>query len=158
MAKSKQSSGSVSSAKVKDGDKVKIDYTGTLEDGTVFDSSIHGDHSHPLEFTVGAGQVIKGFNDAIIGMKVGEEKDITLQPSEAYGDHNPQLVREFPRNRLPEGQEPKKGMILGIGLANGQQVPATIVDVTKDTIKLDLNPPLVGKVLNFKIKLVGIEG
>jgi len=152
-----KSNESISNEKVKEGNKVKVDYTGTLEDGTVFDSSVHEGHSHPLEFTVGAKQVIKGFDDAMIGMEVGEEKDIKLQPNEAYGDHNPELVKDFPKQNLPEGQEPKKGMILGVGLANGQQIPATIIEVGEDNIKLDLNPPLVGKVLNFNIKLVEIE-
>ena len=90
---------------VKKGDKVKIEYTGTFDDGTVFDSSEK--HGQPLEFEAGAGKVIKGFDEALIGMKKGEEKDITLKPSEAYGDHNSQLVKKVPKNKLPPDKEIK---------------------------------------------------
>ena len=140
---------------VKKGDKVKVDYTGTLDDGTVFDTSMHGDHSHPLEFEVGTGQVIKGFDDAVEGMGLNEEKELTLQPNEAYGDHNPELVRKFPRQTLPEGA--KAGMVLGMKLQNGTQIPATILDIGDDEFTLDLNPPLAGKALTFKIKVVSID-
>lgn len=139
---------------VKKGDKVKVEYTGTLDDGTVFDSSKHGEHSHPLEFEVGAGKIIKGFDEAVIGMEKGDEKDIKLKPEEAYGQPNPQLVQKVPRDKLPPGQEPKQGMILGLATPDGKQVPAIIKEVTDKEITIDLNHPLAGKNLNFKIKLV----
>ncbi len=99
---------------VKKGSKVKIEYTGTLDDGTVFDSSKKA--GKPLEFEAGSGLVIKGFDKAIIGMKKGEEKEIKLKPAEAYGDHNPELKKNIPKEQLPKEPEPKVGMILGIGL------------------------------------------
>ena len=139
---------------VKKGDKVKVDYTGTLEDGTVFDSSEkHG----PIEFEAGSGKVIKGFDDAVIGMKKGEEKEIKLKPSEAYGDPNPQLVKEIPRDKLPQDKEPKPGMMLLMTMGEGKQFPARITEVGKETVKIDLNHPLAGKTLIFKIKVVAIS-
>tara|TARA_Y100000034_G_C6859405_1_gene390939 strand:+ start:730 stop:1164 length:435 start_codon:yes stop_codon:yes gene_type:complete len=141
---------------IKKGDKVKVDYTGTLEDGTVFDSSTHGDHSHPLEFEVGTGKVIKGFDDAVIGMKKGEEKEFKLKPSEAYGEPNPQAIQKIPRENLPKEQEPKEGMMLIMKAPTGQQIPAKITKVTEKEVTLDLNHPLAGKTLNFKIKILDI--
>jgi len=141
--------------KVAKGDKVKIEYTGTLDDGTVFDASEK--HGKPLEFEVGSGQVIKGFDEAVTGMEKDEEKEIKLQPAEAYGDLNPDLRKKVPRDNLPKDQEPKEGMVLMVGLPNGQQMPAKIVEVGEKEVTLDLNHPLAGKVLNFKIKLVGVN-
>lgn len=141
------------SKKVKKGDKIKVDYTGTFEDGTVFDSSEK--HDQPLEFEAGSGQVVKGFDDAIMGMKKGEEKEITLQPSEAYGDPNPELVKKAPREQLPEG-DLKVGTLLVMGLPNGMQVPVKILEMDDKEVTLDLNHPLSGKVLKFKIKIVDI--
>ncbi len=142
---------------VKKGDKVKVDYTGKLEDGTVFDSSTHGDHSHPLEFEVGAGKVIKGFEDAVIGMKKGDEKKFKLQPDEAYGKPNPQLVQTVKKDQLPKGPELKKGMTVFMQTPQGQQIPATITDVSEDSVTFDLNHPLAGKILNFEIKLMDVS-
>jgi peptidylprolyl isomerase len=139
---------------VKKGDKIKVEYTGTLEDGTLFDSSEA--HGQPLEFEVGSGQLIKGFDDAVIGMEIGEEKEIKLQPSEAYGEHNPELVKKVPKEQFPKEKELKPGMILLIKLPNEIQVPVRIAEVTDDEIALDLNHPLAGKVLIFKIKVVEI--
>ena len=129
---------------VKKGDKVKVDYTGTLEDGTVFDSSEK--HGKPIEIEIGGKQVIKGFEDALIGMKKGEEKDIKLEAAQAYGDHNPDLIKKVPRDKLPK-EELKPGMILGMMLPNGQQAPAKIVEITDEIATLDLNHPLAGKTL-----------
>ena len=95
---------------VKKGDKVKVEYTGTLEDGTVFDSSEK--HGQLLEFGVGSGMIIQGLDKAIVGMKKDEEKDVKVEPSLAYGDPNPQLVRKIPRTQLPLDREPQKGMVL----------------------------------------------
>lgn len=141
----------------KKGDKVFVDYTGTFDDGTVFDSSTHGDHSHPLEFEAGEGKVIKGFDDAIIGMKVGEEKTIRLEPADAYGDADPRLVDELPREHIPIKEELKAGMVLKVQLPNGMQMPANITKVTDSHVTIDLNHPMAGKVLNFKLKLTGIN-
>ncbi len=139
---------------VKKGDKVKVDYTGTLDDGTVFDASEK--HGQPLEFEVGSGQVIKGFDDAVMGMKSGEEKKITLVAKEAYGEVRQELHKKIPRQQLPQDQEPKAGMILAVGLPNGQQFPARIIAVTKDDVTIDLNHPLAGKTLHFKIKVAEV--
>lgn len=138
----------------KDGDTVKIEYTGTFDDGSVFDSSEK--HGKPLEFTLGSGQVIKGFENAVRDMKKGEEKNINLKPEEAYGYPKPELMQKVPRNQLPKEQEPKKGMMLAVKLPNGYQMPARISDVTNTDVTIDLNHPLAGKTLNFKIKMADI--
>lgn len=141
-------------ATVKKGDTIKVDYEGSLEDGTVFDTS--QSHGQPLEFEVGSGQLIKGFDDAVIGMKVGQEKKIDLAPENAYGQHNPEMLKEIPREQLPKNQEPKVGMGMMIGLPNGSKFPATITKVSDKTVTLDLNHPLAGKKLTFKIKVAQI--
>ena len=136
---------------VKTGDKVKIEYTGTLEDGTIFDSS--ADHGNPLEFEVGSGQVIKGFDDAILGMNDGEEKQFSIEPADAYGEHDPTLVQKVPREIFPQDAELVPGLLFEAGLPTGEKVPATITDVQGGIVSVDLNHPLAGKKLNFKIKL-----
>jgi len=139
---------------VKKGDKVKVEYTGMLEDGTVFDSSKH--HDGPLEFEVGGGQIIKGFDDGILGMKPGDEKEIKLFPKDAYGDHDPMLVKTIPRDCFPPNQDIQPGMMFMMTLQNGRQIPVRITQVSDGTITIDANPPLAGKTLIFKIKLVDV--
>ncbi len=136
---------------IKKGDKVKVDYTGTLEDGTVFDTS---EGKEPLEFEVGSGQLIKGFDDAVIGMEKGDEKEIKLEPADAYGDYNPALTQKVPRESLPKEPEPKPGMSLLMVLPDGKRFPVTISEVTDEEVTLDLNHPLAGKTLTFRIKIV----
>ncbi|MDP7323835.1 MAG: peptidylprolyl isomerase [Candidatus Woesearchaeota archaeon] len=138
---------------IKAGDKIKVDYTGTLEDGKVFDTS---EGKQPLEFEVGSGQLIKGFDSAVIGMEKGQEKEIKLEPKDAYGEHNPDLQKSIPRDKLPINQEPKPGMMIAIGTPDGQQIPSKIIKVEEKEITLDLNHPLAGKTLTFKIKVVDI--
>lgn len=142
---------------VKKGNKIKVDYEGKFEDGQVFDSSSHGEHSHPLEFVAGEGNVIKGFDEAVIGLEVNDEKEFTINPEEGYGEYREELKQKFPISSLPKEQEPKEGMILMIGTPDGKQFPAKIVGVDKDSVTIDLNHPLAGKKLIFKIKLVAIE-
>lgn len=142
---------------IKKGDNIKVEYTRTFDDGTVFDSSQHEEHSHPLEFEVGSGKVIKGFDNAVIGMKKGQEKEFKLKPSEAYGEYEPSLVQNVPKDKIPQGPEIKKGMMLVLNTPDGQQFPAFIKDVTEKDIVIDLNHPLAGKNLNFKIKIVEIS-
>ncbi len=137
----------------KKGDKVKVEYTGTLEDGTVFDSC---EGKEPIEFELGSGKVIKGFEDAVVGMEKGQEKELELEPADAYGDPNPQMVKEVPRDKLPQDKEPKEGMMLLLSTQDGRQIPGKIVEVTEQAVKLDLNHPLAGKKLKFRIKLVDI--
>ena len=139
---------------VKKGDKIKVEYTGTLEDGTVFDSTEK--QGKPLEFEVGGGQLIKGFDEAVVGMEKGKEKEITLKPEEAYGEPNEQLIKEIPKEQLPKEPEAKEGMMLMVGLPDGKQLPAKIAKVGEKTVTLDLNHPLAGKVLKFKLKVVDI--
>jgi len=140
---------------IKKGDKIKVDYEGKLEDGIVFDSSEKA--GKPLEFEVGSGQLIKGFDDTVIGMKKGEEKEVKLKPEDAYGQPNPQLLKKIPKEQLPADKELKPGMILGLSLPNGAKMPAIIKEVTDKEITLDLNHPLAGKTLTFKIKIIEIN-
>lgn len=138
---------------IKNGDKVKVEYKGTLDDGTVFDSSEK--HGEPLEFEIGAGQIIPGFEDAVMGMENGDEKEFKLEASEAYGDRNPQLVQKIPRDQMPK--EVEHGMVLVVGLPNGAQIPVKVTEVTDEWVTIDLNHPLAGENLNFKIKIVGVS-
>jgi FKBP-type peptidyl-prolyl cis-trans isomerase 2 len=139
---------------IKYGDKVKIHYKGTLDDGTVFDSSEGRD---PLEFEVGSKQVIPGFEKAVKGMKKGDKNTFKIDCKDAYGEQNPSMVQKIPRDKLPADQEPKAGMMVGIGLPNGQQMPAKITKVTDKEVTLDVNHPLAGKNLTFEIELVSVN-
>ena len=136
---------------VKGGDKVRVDYTGKLEDGSVFDSSEN--HGRPLEFEVGSGQVIKGFDDAIVGMNEGDEKEFRIPPADAYGHHDPTLVQKVSREIFPQDAKLVPGLLFEAGLPTGQKVPAMIAEVGEGTVTVDLNHPLAGKTLNFKVKL-----
>lgn len=135
-------------------DHVKVEYEGKLEDGTIFDSSKN--HGKPLEFKAGTGQVIKGFDSAVIGMKKDEEKTITIKPEDGYGPVRKELVTDIPKQKLPEG-EVKEGMVLAVQSPDGQQFPATVIKVHEDKITIDMNPPLAGKTLNFKLKVTDIK-
>lgn len=135
-------------------DTVSVHYTGTLEDGKVFDSSKN--HDKPLIFKLGEGKVIKGFEDAIVGLEVGQSKKVTIPADQAYGEHRAELSQKVPRDKLPQDQEPKVGMMLGIKSPDGMQFPARITEVTPDHVTLDLNHPLAGKNLVFEIELVEI--
>jgi len=140
---------------IKKGDKVKVEYTGTFDDGTVFDSSEK--HGKPLEFTAGEGKVIKGFDNAVIGMEKGEEKEIKISPQDAYGEHKPELIKKIPRDKIPKEPEPKPGMMLAVNTPDGKQFPALIKEVNDKEVTIDLNHPLAGKNLNFKFKLVDVS-
>ena len=142
---------------VKKGSKVKLDYEGKLDGGEIFDSSKHGDHSHPLEFEVGSGKVIPGFDKAVIGMKKDEEKTFVIEAKDAYGEPQKELIQDVPKNSLPQDQELKAGMILMAGTPDGNQFPVRIAEVKKDIVKIDLNHPLAGKNLHFKIKILEIN-
>ena len=135
----------------KAGDRIKVDYVGKLEDGSVFDSS--EDHGKPLEFEVGKGHVIKGFDNAVVGMVEGEEKEFSISPSDAYGEHDPTLVQKVPREIFPQDAELSPGLLFEAGLPTGEKVPAMITAVNSNTVSVDLNHPLAGKTLNFKIKI-----
>jgi peptidylprolyl isomerase len=137
----------------KSGDTVKIHYTGTLDDGTEFDSSAGRD---PLEFTVGSGQVIPGFDKAVEGMNVGESKSVNIPAEDAYGPHHDQMVQEVPRTALPEDLEPEEGMALQAKGQDGQVINLTVTAVGDEAITVDGNHPLAGKALNFDIELVDV--
>ncbi len=141
----------------KEGDKVKVHYIGTFEDGKPFDSSEGRD---PIAFTIGEHHVVPGFEKAVAGMKVGEKKDITLEPEDGYGEPRAELMQEVPMEAMKKsGITPEVGMTLGIAhpQAPGQQLPAKVVAIGEETVKLDLNHPLAGKKLKFTLELAGIE-
>jgi peptidylprolyl isomerase len=140
-------------SQAKSGDTVKIHYTGTLDDGTEFDSSAGRD---PLEFSLGSGQVIAGFDNAVEGMAVGDSKTVTLPPDEAYGDRHEKLLQEVPRTSLPDDMKPEVGMALQTQSPEGQVMNLVIADVTEDSITVDANHPLAGQALTFAIELVEI--
>lgn len=140
---------------MKDGDKVKVEYTGTFEDGTVFDSSKN--HDKPLEFTIGKKQVVAGFEEAIKDMAVGEEKDITLKPEKAYGNYNDDYKKKLPKDQFPKELELKPGMTIGLKLPDGRQLPVLISQVSDNEVTIDLNHPLAGKKLKFHLKLLEIN-
>ena len=137
----------------KAGDTVQVHYKGTLADNSVFDSSEGRD---PLEFTIGSEQVIPGFETAVNGMKKGDKKTVTIQSSDAYGEHRAELVVNLEREKLPEDLEPEVGRQLQLSGPEGQTAIMTIVDFNEATITLDANHPLAGKDLTFEIELVGI--
>ena len=136
--------------KVENGHKVKVEYTGKLDDGTVFDSSKGKD---PLEFVAGSGQVIKGFDEAVMGMNVGEEKSVSLEPKNAYGPKMDQLVQDVPKTAFGK-ETPKEGTTVGIKAPTGQVLPAKVMAIKGDKVTLDMNHPLAGKKLNFELKLI----
>ena len=140
-------------AKAAAGDTVKIHYTGTLTDGEMFDSS---DGRPPLEFTLGAGQVIPGFDLAVSGMEVGESKTVTIPADQAYGERRPEMVMSIPRSELPENMNPELGQQLQMQTTDGQVVVVTVTAVDEMKLELDANHALAGKDLTFAIELVEI--
>jgi peptidylprolyl isomerase len=139
---------------VKHGDIVKIHYTGKLEDGTVFDSSAERD---PLEFKIGGGQVIKGFEKGVTGMAVNEKKTINIPVDEAYGPHRKEMIMEVPKNQFPADIKPEVGQKLQLRQQNGQMMVVTVAKVTDENISLDANHHLAGKPLVFDLELVEIK-
>ena len=137
----------------KTGDTVRIHYTGTLNDGSVFDSSEGRD---PLEFTLGEGQVIPGFEEAVAGMAVGEEKTVTIPADEAYGRTRQELVLTVPRAQLPAGMEPRVGQQLQL-MQGSEAFVVTVREVRDDAVVLDANHPLAGQDLTFELSLVEIR-
>ena len=133
---------------------VSVEYTGTLENGEVFDTS---QGRQPLEIQMGAGQLIKGFEDALDGMTLKEKKTFTLEPDDAYGQRDESLTRDFPRADVPPEMNPEVGQTVGLHDGQGQQIPATIVNVTDENVTVDLNHPMAGKALTFDIEVVNIS-
>jgi peptidylprolyl isomerase len=141
-------------SQAKNGDTVKIHYTGTLDDGTEFDSSAGRD---PLEFQLGGGQVIPGFDNAVEGMTIGDNKSVRIEPDEAYGQRHEQLVQDVQRSALPDDLTPEVGMALQSQSPDGRVMMLTITGVSDDTITVDGNHPLAGQALSFDIELVSID-
>ena len=140
---------------VKEGDVVKVHYTGKLINGEQFDSSVG---KEPLEFTVGAGQMIKGFDDAMPGMNLGEKKTINIAPEDGYGPRSEEAIIEFPKENVPAEMVLEPGMPLTLSNQAGQPVPVIVVEVKDDIIILDANHFLAGQELIFDIELVEIAG
>ncbi|HAJ64940.1 MAG TPA: peptidylprolyl isomerase [Cyanobacteria bacterium UBA8543] len=138
----------------KPGDTVKIHYTGKLDDGTVFDSSVSRE---PLEFTLSGGQVIPGFDQAVVGMSPGETKTQKIPMDQAYGPYREEMVVEIAREQMPPDLQPEVGQQLQIQQANGQTVPVMVTVVTDSTVTLDANHPLAGEDLTFDIQLVEVS-
>lgn len=137
---------------VKAGDTIQVHYKGTLNDGTLFDSS---EGREPLEFEVGSGMVIKGFDDGVTGMAIGEKKTVNIPAAEAYGETNPEMIFDFNRSEIPAEVPLEVGGMLN--MHNGQQtVPVKILELTETSVKMDANHPLAGQDLNFDLELVGI--
>ncbi|MFP4168381.1 MAG: peptidylprolyl isomerase [Desulfonatronovibrionaceae bacterium] len=137
--------------KLEDGTKIKVHYTGTLEDGTVFDSSRERE---PLEFTLGEGEVISGFENTVRDMDVGETRKVTISKDEAYGEHNKELVFEVPAENFPEDIPREEGQQILLRSPEGQEAPAFIVGVGEENITVDANHPLAGFDLNFELELI----
>lgn len=139
-----------------DGDTVKVLYTGTLDDGELFDSSeLHG--GEPLEFTIGAGSMIPGFEQAVIGMSPGESKTVTIPADEAYGQHREDLIMVMDRSQFPEGFQIEVGDQLQLQTQDGQIVTVSVIEVSESGVTVDANHRLAGKDLTFEIELVAIE-
>ncbi|PXF52001.1 MAG: peptidylprolyl isomerase [Candidatus Methanophagaceae archaeon] len=140
-------------AQAKYGDTVKVHYTGKLDDGTVFDASVNGD---PLQFTIGSGQIIPGFEQAVVGMNPGESKTVKIPAEDAYGQRREDLVLEIEKSQLPEGLKPEVGLQLQSRQPDGRIIVLTIADISESHVTLDANHPLAGKDLTFDIQLIEI--
>lgn len=139
---------------VKENDTVRVHYTGKLADGEIFDDSRGRE---PIEFTLGAGQVIPGFEKAVLDMAVSDTKTVNIPSADAYGDYRPELIQAVPLSELPEEIKPEVGMQLVSQAPDGQQIPLVVTEVNADTIKVDANSPLAGKDLVFDLELVEIK-
>ena len=140
-------------SEVKKGDKVKVHYTGKLTNGDVVDSIVGG---NPLEFEVGAGMMIAGFDAAVYGMKVGDKKVAEIPAAKAYGEVNNEMIVSIDKSQLPPDLKPEVGQQLGMQQPNGQSVPVTVTEVKDESITIDANHALAGKDLVFEIELVEI--
>ena len=138
----------------KAGDAVQVHYTGKLADGEVFDSS---EGREPLGFSLGSGNVIPGFENAILGMQIGEVKDVVIPVNEAYGERHEQMIQTVPRDQMDLGVEPEVGMTVELHSESGEVIPLVISEVTETTVTVDGNHPLAGQELHFNIRLVEIS-
>ncbi|HQL91129.1 MAG TPA: peptidylprolyl isomerase [Syntrophales bacterium] len=136
---------------IQSGDTVSVHYTGKLESGEVFDSS---SGRRPMTFTVGTGQIIRGFDEAVLGMAVGDRKTVTIAPEMAYGPRQLELIVDIPRNTVPEGMDLEKGMMIELVDPQGNRIPAEVFEILDEVVKMDLNHFLAGKTLVFDIEIV----
>lgn len=141
-------------SQVKKDNTVKVHYTGKLDDGEIFDSTV--ERGEPIKFTIGQGQIIPGFEEGVINMKVNEKKTINIPKEEAYGEIRKELVQEVPKSQLPENVKPEIGMGLTSQTQDGQKINLVVKDVKEDTIVVDGNHPLAGKNLIFDLEVVEI--
>jgi FKBP-type peptidyl-prolyl cis-trans isomerase 2 len=139
---------------VKEGDTITLHYKGSLDDGTVFDSS---EGREPLSFQVGAGQVIPGFDDGVRGMSAGEDRQINIPADQAYGEYYEDLVRVVPRSAFPANTTPTIGFAFEMELPSGESVTVRVIDVEGDEVTLDANHLLAGEALHFDVHLVSID-
>jgi peptidylprolyl isomerase len=142
-------------AQAKQGDLVKVHYTGTLDDGSTFDSSADRD---PLQFVIGEGMLIPAFEQAIVGMLPGDSRSVHIPADDAYGPYMDELILEVDKNQIPESLNPEEGMQLQITQDDGSSTVVKVVKLTDEKVYLDANHPLAGKDLNFNIELVDIAG
>jgi peptidylprolyl isomerase len=140
-------------SEAKHGDTVKVHYTGKLKDGTIFDTSTN---RHPMQFTIGDGQIIPGFEQAVVGMRPGQLKTVQVPTDKAYGPHREDMVVTVDHDQFPESLEPEVGQTLEITGSDGLKAVATVADVSKDTVTLDINHPLAGEELVFDIQLIEV--
>lgn len=139
--------------KVTKGDTVKVHYTGKFENGKEFDSSLD---RQPLQFEVGAGNVIKGFEDAVVGLKIGDKKSVTIPAENAYGSYDENLLFEIPKENVPEGITPEVGMRLQLVNQQGQTAHVVVTEILDEMVRLDANHPLAGKTLVFDLEVLEI--
>ena len=139
---------------VKNGDKVKVHYHGKLRNGDTFDSS---EGREPLEFNVGGGLVIKGFDNGVMGMQVGDKKTVEIPVQDAYGEKQDEMMIEFPKDQFPAEMNPEVGMQLMMNNGAGQQFPVTVAEVRETTVVLDANHPLAGQELNFSVEVMDVR-
>ncbi|MEQ8925033.1 MAG: peptidylprolyl isomerase [Fulvivirga sp.] len=140
-------------SEAKKGDKVKVHYTGKLNDGSVFDSSVERE---PLEFELGAGMMIAGFDKAVHGMKIGDKKTAEIPSEQAYGERSDDMIVSVPKTQLPPDLSPSVGQQLSMQQPSGQAIPVVVTSIDEENIELDANHPLAGKDLTFEIELVEI--
>lgn len=138
----------------KQGDTVHVHYRGTLDDGSEFDSSAGGD---PISFTLGSGEVIPGFEQAIQGMSAGDKKTQHIPANEAYGEHREELVFKVGRDQIPPGSDVEVGDMLRVGFPDGTSAAVQVKEMDDESVTLDANHPLAGKALTFELELVRIE-
>ena len=141
--------------KIQKGNNISVHYVGTLDDGTKFDSS--HDRGETLDFEVGSGQMIKGFDDAVTGMLPGEKKTVSLSPQDAYGEINPAAVQEVSLNAFPPDTDLQEGLTVFGENQDGNKIVAKVISLSEENVTLDFNHPLAGKNLNFEIEIVTVD-